>query len=104
MIAITLWSEKREPEKYGKEVFPKVEQILQPFMAIPVVVREYKLETNLCQHFVEALHAVVQLSLMSNVKPERNMAPALVFGERFIRSAGLRSDPGWRRAGQGPCR
>ena len=31
MIAITLWTEKYEAEKFVKEVFPKVEQILKPF-------------------------------------------------------------------------
>jgi hypothetical protein len=59
VVAITLWTEKRQAEKYAKEVFPKVDQILHPFMAVPVVVREYKLETKLCQHFVDALTAVV---------------------------------------------
>jgi quinol monooxygenase YgiN len=59
MVAITLWTEKREAEKYVNEVFPKVEQILQPFLVVPVTVRTYKVETTLCQHFVEALTAVV---------------------------------------------
>jgi quinol monooxygenase YgiN len=55
MIAITLWTEKREAEKYVNEVFPRVEQILQPFLAVPVKVKAYTVETTLCQHFVEAL-------------------------------------------------
>lgn len=56
-IAITLWTEKYEAEKYVKEVFPKVEQILKPFLATPVTVRMYTVETTLCKHFVEALTA-----------------------------------------------
>jgi quinol monooxygenase YgiN len=59
MVAITLWTEKRKAEKYVNEVFPKVEQILQPFLVVPVTVRTYTVETTLCRHFVEALTAVV---------------------------------------------
>jgi len=58
MIAITLWTEKREAVKYGEEVFPKVEQILRPFLAVPLEVKTYTVETTLCKHFVEALTAV----------------------------------------------
>jgi hypothetical protein len=58
MVAITLWTEKREAETYVNEVFPKVEKILQPFLAVPVAVKTYKIETTLCRHFVEALTAV----------------------------------------------
>lgn len=58
MVAITLWTEKRYAEKYVNEVFPRVEQILQPFLAIPVTVKAYTVETTLCQHFVEALTVV----------------------------------------------
>lgn len=57
-VAITLWTEKRQAEKYVNEVFPKVEQILKPFLAAPVVVRTYTVETTLCEHFVEALTTV----------------------------------------------
>jgi quinol monooxygenase YgiN len=59
MVAITLWNEKRDAEKYVNEVFPKVEQILQPFLSVPVTVKTYTVETTLCRHFVEALTAVV---------------------------------------------
>jgi quinol monooxygenase YgiN len=58
-IAITLWSEKHVAEKYVKEVFPKVEQILKPFLTAPVMFRMYTVETTLCQHLVEALTATV---------------------------------------------
>jgi len=59
VIAITLWTEKRHAEKYMKEVFPKVEQILKPFLAQPVAVKPYNVETTLCDHLVEALTAKV---------------------------------------------
>jgi quinol monooxygenase YgiN len=55
VVAISLWAEKYEAEKYGKEVFPKVEQILKPFLAAPVVYKPYTLETTVCRHLVEVL-------------------------------------------------
>jgi len=55
MVAISLWTEKREAERYVEEVLPKVEQILKPFLAVPITVRTYTVETTLCKHFVEAL-------------------------------------------------
>lgn len=57
MVAISLWTEKRNVERYVEEAFPKVEQILKPFLALPVTVRTYKVETSVCKHLVEALMA-----------------------------------------------
>jgi hypothetical protein len=36
---------------------PKALNILKPFLAMPVNVNYYKLETAVCEHFVEALAA-----------------------------------------------
>jgi quinol monooxygenase YgiN len=55
MVAVTLWTEKCDAERYGEEVFPKVEQIVKPFLAAPVTVKTYTVETSLCKHLVEAL-------------------------------------------------
>ncbi len=57
LVAISLWTEKRSVERYVDEVFPKVEQILKPFVAAPVKVRTYTVETSVCKHLVEALMA-----------------------------------------------
>lgn len=57
VIAISLWTEKFEAEKYVREVFPKVEQILKPFLTTPVTFKMYTVETKLCEHLVEALTA-----------------------------------------------
>ncbi len=56
-ITITLWTEKRFVERYEREVYPKVEEILKPYLTTPVTFKHYELETTLCQHFVEALAA-----------------------------------------------
>jgi hypothetical protein len=55
VIAITLWNEKYEAEKYVKEVFPRVEEILKPYLTTPITFKMYNVETRLCEHFVEAL-------------------------------------------------
>lgn len=55
VVFISLWDEKYQAEKYVKEVFPKVEQIVKPYLAAPITVKFYNLETTLCEHFVEAL-------------------------------------------------
>src|SRR5450755_732826 len=49
MITITLWSEKRDAERYEREVYPKVEGILKPYLTTPVTYKHYNVETTLCQ-------------------------------------------------------
>ncbi|MGA8867395.1 MAG: hypothetical protein WB510_10530 [Candidatus Sulfotelmatobacter sp.] len=56
-FAITLWTEKSETEKYAKEVFPRIEAIVKPFLTAPIVVRMFNVETTLCEHLVEMLTA-----------------------------------------------
>jgi hypothetical protein len=36
MITITLWAEKRDAERYEREMYPKVEGILKPYLTTPV--------------------------------------------------------------------
>jgi hypothetical protein len=57
MIAVTLWMEKGNAERYGREVFPKVEEILKPYLTTPIAYKLYNVETTLCEHFVQALTA-----------------------------------------------
>ncbi len=57
IIGITLWNEKRDAERYERETYAKVEEILKPYMVAPVTIRHYTVETALCEHFVEALAA-----------------------------------------------
>ena len=59
IFAITLWADKRDAEKYVIAAFPKVEQVLKPFLTIPVTVRAYTVETSVCQHLVDALTQAV---------------------------------------------
>ncbi len=57
LLTISLWTTKQDAERYEKEWYPKVLDIVKPFLATPVVVISYNLETALCEHFVEALTA-----------------------------------------------
>jgi len=55
LIAVTLWAERHEADRYEREVYPRVEAILKPYLTAPITFRHYRVETSLCQHFAEAL-------------------------------------------------
>ena len=57
MITISLWTEKKNAERYEKEVLPKVEEIVKPYLAAPFVVRNYGVDTTGWEHFEKALGA-----------------------------------------------
>lgn len=57
VINISLWATRPDAERYERDVYPKVADIVKPFLAAPVVVAYYNLETTLCEHFVTALTA-----------------------------------------------
>lgn len=57
VLAVTLWAEKRDAERYVREVFPKVSDIVRPYLLSPISSRHYRLETSMCPHFMEALTA-----------------------------------------------
>jgi heme-degrading monooxygenase HmoA len=57
VIAISLWTTKADAERYEREFYPKVLNIVKPFVTTPVNVSYHTLETSLCEHFVEALAA-----------------------------------------------
>ncbi|MGB2604792.1 MAG: hypothetical protein WBC78_14430, partial [Candidatus Sulfotelmatobacter sp.] len=57
VITISLWTTRADAERYEREFYPKVLDILKPFLTTPVKVNYHKLETTLCEHFVEALAA-----------------------------------------------
>ncbi|MFY9680287.1 MAG: hypothetical protein WA416_06680 [Candidatus Sulfotelmatobacter sp.] len=57
VITISLWTTKADAERYEREFYPKVLNIVKPFLTTPVNVSYHKLETTLCEHFVEALAA-----------------------------------------------
>lgn len=54
---ISLWATKQDAERYEREAYAKVHDILKPFLATPVEVNNFNLETTLCEHFAETLAA-----------------------------------------------
>lgn len=57
VVAISLWATKGDAERYENEFYPKVQEIVKPYLLTPIVIRPYTLETTLCEHFVETLVA-----------------------------------------------
>ena len=57
VYAISLWTTPSDAERYDRDVYPKVYDILKPFFTTPVDVKYYHLETTVCERFVEALAA-----------------------------------------------
>ena len=57
IVGLTLWAERRDAERYVREVFPKVSDILRPYLLSPITSKHYKLETSVCPHFMESLTA-----------------------------------------------
>lgn len=56
-IIISLWMDRKDAERYERDTFTKVEQIVKPYLNTQIVVRHLEVETTLCRHFVEALAA-----------------------------------------------
>lgn len=56
-IAISLWIEKKDAERYERDVLAKVEEILKPYLTAPFVAHNYMVETTLCEHFEKAMVA-----------------------------------------------
>lgn len=56
-VHITLWMERKDAERYERDVFPRVEEIMRPYLTTPITWKLYNVETTLCEHFVNALAA-----------------------------------------------
>lgn len=54
---ISLWTDKKVAERYQKEWFPKVEEILKPYLLTTMMYKPYWVETTLCEHFANAMAA-----------------------------------------------
>jgi len=57
VLTISLWIEKKDVERYEREWFPKVEEIMKPYLTTPITFKYYMVETTLCEHFEKALVA-----------------------------------------------
>ena len=57
VCTLSLWNTKSDADRYDRETYNRVFDIVKPFLATPVNINFYNLETTLCEHFVEALTA-----------------------------------------------
>jgi heme-degrading monooxygenase HmoA len=56
-ITVTLWAEKKDAERYEREVYPKVAEIVKPYLVSAITFKHYTVDTTVCPHFMEALTA-----------------------------------------------
>jgi|SRR5450631_12701 len=56
-ISISLWATKADAQRYEKDIYPKMHEILKPYLITPITAKPYVVETTLCEHFVETLAA-----------------------------------------------
>lgn len=56
-LVITLWQTKLDAERYEKETFPKVKQILEPFLAVPPFVRLFNVEETISEKMIHMVAA-----------------------------------------------
>jgi len=56
-LTITLWTTRSDAERYERDTHPRVLEILKPFLTAIFEVKHYKLESAICERFVEALSA-----------------------------------------------
>jgi quinol monooxygenase YgiN len=59
-ITVGLWTAKADSERFVKsDQFVRLQEMLKPFLTTPTAyaMREYTVETTLCQHLVDALTA-----------------------------------------------
>ncbi len=57
VINISFWANKLDAERYEREWYPKVYDLLKPYLTSPVTLKYYTLETTLCEHFEKAFVA-----------------------------------------------
>jgi quinol monooxygenase YgiN len=55
VVMVSLWNERKDFERYEREWFPKVEEMLHPYLTSPITWKLYTVETTLCEHFEKAL-------------------------------------------------
>ena len=56
-ITVTLWAEKRDAERYEHNVYPRVAEIVTPYLTTAITFNHYVVETSVCPNFMEALTA-----------------------------------------------
>ncbi len=56
-FVVTFWHTKADIERYEKDTFPKVKQILEPFLYVPPVVKFCHVEETITEKWLETVAA-----------------------------------------------
>jgi heme-degrading monooxygenase HmoA len=56
-IVVTLWAEKRDAERYEREAYWKVAEIVKPYLTTAITFKYYVVETSVCPKFMEGVAA-----------------------------------------------
>lgn len=51
VLTISLWAEKADADKYEREVFPAVQEVLKPYLMTPTTIKSYLVDVALSEHF-----------------------------------------------------
>ena len=54
---VTLWHTKMDAERYEREIFPKIKQIMEPFLVVPPVVKFYGVEETISERLISSMVA-----------------------------------------------
>lgn len=54
---LSLWHTKMDAERYEREAFAKVNEMVKPFLTMPLVVNTFKVETTISEHVIAAVAA-----------------------------------------------
>jgi len=55
--AISLWRDERDAERYQKECFPKIYDMLEPFLVAPISVKHGTIDETISKKLVTAVAA-----------------------------------------------
>ena len=56
-FAISLWQDERDAEKYHKECFPKIYDMLEPFLVAPISVKHGSIDETITKKLVTTVAA-----------------------------------------------
>jgi hypothetical protein len=56
-FVMTLWYTKMDAERYHRETFPKIQQMLEPFLVAAPVVKLYNVEETISEKMISAVAA-----------------------------------------------
>jgi heme-degrading monooxygenase HmoA len=54
---LSLWHTKNDAERYERETFPKVNDMIKHYLTVPLVVNTFKVETTISERVIAAVAA-----------------------------------------------